>query len=217
MRAVVVIDDHPLMRKSLSTLVDAQSDFEVVGTAGHADEAFDVVQSTRPDLLVLDVAMPDMDGIDFAEALREKAPQVQIVLVTMHEDDGTLRRAARLGAEGYVPKSAPAVEVVRALQTVTEGRTYISPRVADRMMTLASGEGNDPFVTLTPREMEVLRMLASGMRTAEIAHELFLARKTVKNHLSNVYTKLGVDSGTQAVSEAYRLGLVSADPTAAVG
>jgi DNA-binding NarL/FixJ family response regulator len=204
---VVIIDDHTLVRQSLSKLVGSREGFEVVGEATRADEAYGLVARTEADLLLLDVSLPGIDGIEFATTVRKEAPEIRIVLLTMHEDDGTLRRAMSAGVDAYVPKTAPTEELIRAIETVAAGGTFLSPTVARRMMDLASGRGFEPAATLTEREMEILRELATGKRANEIAQDLFLSVKTVKNHLTNVYAKLGVETAAQAVAEAYRSGI----------
>jgi DNA-binding NarL/FixJ family response regulator len=204
---VVVVDDHPLMRQSVCRIVSSQEGFELVGEAAKADEAFAVIQRTEPDLVLLDVAMPDMDGIDLTGKLKTQNPDIRVILLTMHEDDGSLRRAMSVGADAYVPKSVSTEEVIQAMKVVASGGSYLSPSIARRMMDLASGRGFDPAVTLTERELEILRLLAAGSRSQDIADELFLSVKTVKNHLTSIYSKLNVETAAQAVAEAYRLGI----------
>lgn len=207
MTRVVVVDDHPLVRQSIVKIVDAQDGFEVIGEAARADEVFDLVARKEAELVLLDVALPGVDGIELAERLKKQSPHLRIILLTMHEDDGTLRRAMSVGVDGYVPKTAPTDEVIQALGVVSQGGSFLSPGVARRMMDLASGRGIEPAATLTEREMEILQYLAKGFRSQEIADELYLSVKTVKNHLTNVYAKLNVETAAQAVAEAYRLGL----------
>jgi DNA-binding NarL/FixJ family response regulator len=209
MPTVVVVDDHPLMRQSVGRIVSSQEGFELVGEAAKADEAFAVIQRTQPDVVLLDVAMPDMDGIDLTGKLKAHNPDLRVILLTMHEDDGSLRRAMAVGADAYVPKTVPTAEVIQALKVVSEGGSYLSPSIARRMMDLASGRGFDPAVTLTERELEILRLLAAGHRSQDIADELFLSVKTVKNHLTSIYSKLNVETAAQAVAEAYRLGIAT--------
>lgn len=211
MTRVVVVDDHPLVRQSVGRIVSSTDGFELVGEAATAEEGVAVIERTQPDLVLLDVAMPDMDGIDLTGRLKAENADLRIVLLTMHEDDGSLRRAMSVGADGYVPKTVSTEEVIQAMQVVAGGGSYLSPGIARRMMDLASGRGIDPAVTLTERELEILRLLAVGNRSQEIADELYLSVKTVKNHLTSIYAKLNVETAAQAVGEAYRLGIVTAE------
>ncbi|MBW3578109.1 MAG: response regulator transcription factor [Actinobacteria bacterium] len=210
MMRIVVVEDHTLVRETVVKVVSAQPDFEVVGQAGMAEEAFDVIRRNQPDLALLDVSMPGMDGFDLATRLKELQPDVRLIFLTMHEDDRSLQRAMSVGVDGYLPKTASVDEVLRALRAVAEGGSYLSRDIARRMMDLASGRASDG-VNLTERELEILRLMAAGVRPAQVAERLFLSLKTVKNHLTSIYAKLGVETAAQAVAEAYRLGIVRPD------
>jgi DNA-binding NarL/FixJ family response regulator len=205
---VVVADDHTLVRQSVSKAVRSEPGVEVVGEVEDGPSALQSVEALRPDLLVLDIAMPGVDGLTVAEQVRRERPSVRILFLSMHDDDASLRRAVRLGAAGFVSKSASIEELLEAIRSVREGRSYLSSNVASRVMDLAAGRSSPTSVGLTVREREILELLTSGHRPAAIAASLFLSVKTVKNHLTSVYQKLGVETGAQAVAEAYRLGLV---------
>jgi DNA-binding NarL/FixJ family response regulator len=204
---IVVADDHTLVRQSITKLLDSCDDLAVVAEAATGEQALDMIRVHAPDVAVLDVSMPGMDGLDVAVALRRDAPNVRILMLTMHDDDVTLRRATQTAVDGYLSKTASTDEVIAAVRSVAAGGAYVSPTIASRMMRLASGTGAG--ANLTTREVEILRLLAHGSRIQDIAKELFLSTKTVKNHLTNVYAKLGVDTAAQAVAEAYRTGIVS--------
>lgn len=206
---VVIADDHHLVRQSVTKAVAAAEGFEVVGQAGDGEEALRLIQRTRPDLLLVDIAMPKLDGLSLAEAVRENMPDVRIIFLSMHDDDASLRRAVSLGAEGFVTKEASIEELIESLRTVRDGGSFLSSTVAGRVMKLAAGGGSGPGATLTEREREVLELLARGLRPAGIAEELVVSVKTVKNHLTSVYSKLQVDTAAQAVAVAYQQGLVS--------
>jgi DNA-binding NarL/FixJ family response regulator len=203
---IVVADDHTLERQSVSKLLSTTPGMEVVGEAADGGQAVDLVRLHRPDVAVLDVSMPVKDGLEAAAELRKDPGDVKIVMLTMHDDDASLRRATETAVDGYVAKTASTDEVINAVRTVAEGGAYVSPTVAMRMMRLASG--TRPGSTLTQREVEILRLLAEGSRIQDIADGLFLSPKTVKNHLTSVYTKLHVETAAQAVAEAYRTGIV---------
>lgn len=205
--SVVILEDHTLLRQSLVRLLSAEPDIVVVADTGDGRQAADVIVTALPDIAILDVEVPRRGGLDVAAEVRRRAPEVRVVFLTMHEDDTTLREAIRLEADGYLPKSASFDEVVDALRAVAGGASYLSPTIARRVLSLARGPaGARP--DLTDRELEVLQLLAAGRRTNDIAAELTLSVKTVKNHLTSIYGKLGVQTAAQAVSEAYRRDIV---------
>lgn len=206
---VVVADDHTLVRQSLIKLVNSGPGFNVVADVERGEPVIDLVRRHDADLVLLDVNMPDVDGIEVATRLRKQFPDVKILFLTMHDDDATIRQAVSLGADGYVSKSASTEELLQALEAVGEGGTYLSPAIARRVMDMAGGRGDSPANQLTERELEILQLMATGARPQEMADQLFLSVKTIKNHLTNVYAKLGVSTAAQAVAEAYRLGIVS--------
>lgn len=205
---IVLADDHTLVRQSVSKLLDGTDGMKVVGEAADGSQAVDMVRLHRPDVAVLDVSMPGMDGLEAAARIHDDPGDVKIVMLTMHDDDSTLRRATEAAVDGYVAKTASTDEVVNAVRVVAEGGAYVSPAVAMRMMRLASG--TRPGSNLTEREVEILRLLAEGQRIQDISDALFLSPKTVKNHLTSVYSKLDVETAAQAVAEAYRSGIVVA-------
>lgn len=206
---IVIADDHTLVRQSVSRLLSGTEGMQVVAEASDGAQAVEMVRLHKPDIVVLDVSMPGMDGLEAAAKLRDD-PEVdtKIVLLTMHDDDATLRRSTDAAVDGFVAKTASTDEVVYAVRAVAEGSAYVSPSIGMRMMRLASKTGVGG--NLTQREVEILQLLANGSRIQDIAGTLFLSSKTVKNHLTNVYAKLGVETAAQAVAEAYRSGIVSA-------
>jgi DNA-binding NarL/FixJ family response regulator len=205
---VLIVDDHTLVRQSVSKAVASEDGVEVVGEAADGPAALQAVAELEPDLVVLDIAMPGTDGLAVAERLRHEHPDVRVLFLSMHDDDGSLQRALALGAAGFVSKSASIEQLLEALRAIRDGGSYLSAEVASRVMDLAAGRSTVDSVGLTPREREILDLLVEGNRPAEIGDALFLSVKTVKNHLTSVYHKLGVETGAQAVSEAYRRGLV---------
>jgi DNA-binding NarL/FixJ family response regulator len=205
---VVVADDHTLVRQSVLKAVRSEDGVEVVGEAGDGPSTLAAVAERDPDLLVVDIAMPGLDGLAVAERLRRERPSVKVIFLSMHDDDGSLQRAVALGAAGFVSKSASIEELQEAVRAVRDGGSYLSSNVASRVMDLAAGRSPATSLGLTPREREILELLTAGNRPTEIGTTLFLSVKTVKNHLTSIYSKLGVETGAQAVAEAYRLGLV---------
>lgn len=205
---VVIADDHTLVRQSVVKAARTEDGVEVVGEAADGHAALAAVAEHQPDLVVLDIALPGIDGLAVAEQLRRDQPELKIVFLSMHDDDASLQRAVGLGANGFVSKSASIDEFVEALRAVRDGGSYLSSGVASRVMHLAAARDREDDDVLTAREREILALLATGRRPGEIADELFVSVKTVKNHLTRIYHKLGVQTGTQAVAEAYQRGLV---------
>lgn len=210
MTTVVVSDDHTLLRESVVKLLRSMDGFDVAGEASSAAQTIELVSSLDPDLLLLDIGLGDGDGIEVASTLKKRSPRTRILFLTMHDGDAYLRRAIALGADGFVHKSSSTEELTRAIETVASGGTYLGGDLTRRALDLAAGRATGPAGTLTDRELEILVLVADGARPAEIASSLFISVKTVKNHLTHVYAKLGVETGAQAVAEAYRLGLVEA-------
>lgn len=208
MTRVVVVEDHTLVRQSLMKTVEAEPGFEVVGEAGRGDDALGIIETTRPDVVLMDVNLPGSNGIEVATKVRTAAKRARVLFLTMHDDDATISRAIELGADGYVTKNASTEELLHALRTVAGGDSYLSPAVARRVMDLAGHRAHR--IDLTRREMEILELLVSGIRPSEAARQLYLSVKTVKNHLTNIYAKLGVRSAVQAAAEAIRRGIVQA-------
>lgn len=200
----IVCDDHTLVRQSLVQLLHGV--VRVVGQASNGREALELLERLRPDLAMLDVTMPRPDGLTVAKTVREKWPETKVVVVTMHTDDATLRRATEVGVDAYLTKSSSAEEVRSAVRAVGGGGAWVSMEIANRLMGLSTNASDQ----LTQREREVLGVLAAGNRISEIADSLVVSEKTVKNHLTSIYAKLGAETAAQAVAIAYRSGLVSA-------
>lgn len=200
---LVVCDDHTLLRQSLVQMLSSLG--EVVGEAANGVESLAIIERLQPDLALLDVNMPPPDGLEVATTVRATWPTVKLAIVTMLDDDETLRRATTVGVDAYLTKSSSSSEFVQAISSVLAGGSWVSPAVASRLMSLAQNAPDD----LTEREREVLVELAAGERISGIAERLFVSEKTVKNHLTSIYAKLGAETGAQAVAVAYRSGLVS--------
>lgn len=210
MPRIVIADDHMLVRQSVAKALRSEPGYEIVGEASTGRQAIEVTHRLGPDVLLLDIGLPDIDGLAVAAELQPALPELKIVFLSMHDDDASLRRAVNVHAAGFVPKTGSIDELLSALRTVIGGGSYLSPSIAGRVMELAAGRGS--VRSLTDREQEILELLTRGARPADIADKLFLSIKTVKNHLTNVYEKLNVDTAAQAVAAAYRRGLVSQPP-----
>ena len=204
---VLLVDDHTLVRQSLGKTLEAEG-LEIAGEASRGDEAMQMIDELKPDVIILDIGIPGMDGLEVARGLKRRAQAPKILFMTMRDDDATIWQAVQIGADGYVLKTASTEELVQAVRAVSEGGSYLSAPVARRVMQMASGERVSTTAGLTQREFEILELLAHGNRPTEIAGKLFVSVKTVKNHLTSIYAKMGVETGTQAVAEAFRRGLV---------
>jgi len=209
---IVLVDDHAVVRDGLAALFAQLDGFEVVGEAASGEEAVRQVLLVRPDVVLMDVRMPGLDGIEATRQLHGVAPECAVLMLTMYDDDATVFGAMRAGAQGYLLKDAGHEEVVSALTAVVGGQAVFGPGIAARMLAFfAEGPGqNDtayPFPQLAPREREILELLAAGHRTREIAASLFLSPKTVSNQLTTIFVKLGVADRTAAVLRARESGL----------
>jgi DNA-binding NarL/FixJ family response regulator len=206
---VVLADDHPVVRDGLSALLSSVPGIAVVATAATGREAVRAAVTEAPDVLVLDVQMPEGGGLAAATEVLRAAPSVAVLMLTMFDDDDTVFAAMRAGAHGYLLKGATQEEIVRAIRAVAAGEAIFGPGVARRVLGLVAGPGRgaDPFGDLTQREREVLELLAAGLTTTAVGARLGLATKTVTNHASAVFAKLGVAGRAEAVARARRAGL----------
>jgi DNA-binding NarL/FixJ family response regulator len=207
---VVVVDDQELVRAGFVALLGSHPELEVVGEAGQGEEAVRLVVRELPDVVLMDVRMPVLDGIEATRRITSETPSVGVVVLTMSEDDGTVFSAVRAGARGYLLKGADQEEVVRAITTVARGGAVFGAALARRIAEFFSAVPSGPetaFPQLTAREREVLDLVAAGRSNAQIAAALYLSPKTVRNNVSNVLTKLQVTDRAQAIIRAREAGL----------
>lgn len=206
---ILLVDDHAVVRDGLAAVFARLDGFEVVGEAATGQQAIEQVRALRPDVVLMDVRMPDLDGIAATRQLRTVAPECAVLMLTMFDDDATVFGAMRAGARGYLLKDAGHEDVASAARAVVNGQAVFGPGIAARMLAFFAQvpEVDYPFPQLAPREREVLELLASGRRTSEIAAALFLSPKTVSNQLTAIFTKLGVADRTGAVVRARESGL----------
>jgi two-component system, NarL family, response regulator LiaR len=196
---VLIVDDHAVVREGLRSFLELQEGIAVVGEAGDGGEAVALAEQLRPDVVLMDLVMPTVDGVEAMRRLRERVPAARVIVLTSFLDDDRLLPAIRAGAAGYLLKNAQPQELARAIRTANDGEALIDPAVAARLVeTLASGQQDDRYDELTPREREVLELIGKGFSNKRIAQELGAAEKTVKNHVSHVLAKLGVADRTQA-------------------
>ncbi len=208
---VLVADDHPMFRDGLRTLLASSSDTELVGEATSGEEAVSLAADLQPDVILMDVQMPGMDGIEATRRIVRDSPHVRVLVVTMFEDDATVFKAMRAGARGYLLKGANYKEMLRAIVAVGNGEAIFSPKLAVRLMDYFTGirPAVRPrvFPELSDREREILDLIAQGHKNLEIAKHLYLSPKTVRNHVSNILSKLQVVDRTQAIIRAREAGL----------
>jgi two-component system, NarL family, nitrate/nitrite response regulator NarL len=205
---IVVADDHPLYRDALVRVLREQVEIEVVGEAADGREALDRLREVRPDVAVLDVGLPDIDGFGVLEEMRRESLPTRVVFLSAHDDSATMYRAIAHGADAYLAKSAKAVEIVRVILRVARGEIVISPSVQEGLVREIRLRRDDDLPALSARELEVLRLAADGLSSVEIGERLHLSRTTVRTHLQHVYEKLGVGDRTAAVAQALRSGLL---------
>jgi DNA-binding NarL/FixJ family response regulator len=202
---VLLVDDHPVVREGLRGMIDAEPDLTVVGEAGSGAEAIALAQSLTPDVILMDLRMPGVDGVTATEHILALLPRTRIVVVTTYESDSDILRAVEAGAAGYLLKDASRSELAGAVRDAARGKTVLAPTVADRLVHFVRQPAS---VTLSTREVEVLRLVATGNTNAEIGRELHIGEATVKTHLLRAFTKLGVSDRTAAVTTAMSLGLL---------
>jgi DNA-binding NarL/FixJ family response regulator len=205
---VLLVDDSVAFRAGMTRLLATIPEIELCGTAADGASGVDAALQLQPDIVLMDISMPQTSGIEATRRLHDQAPHIGIVALTMLEDDDAVGQALRAGARGYLVKGAPQTEIVETIFGVHAGRAVIGAATAKQLgSVLASGAREDPFPDLTPRERGVLEALAAGATTAQIADRLGLSDKTVRNHLSSIFTKLRVTDRTQAVLKARAHGL----------
>lgn len=205
-RSLLLVDDHELIRHGLTRAFEQASDFAVVGVAGTLEEARALFQSLRPQAVVTDVRLPDGSGLDLVKEIRELDPHVGVVVLTMYAGDDQLFAAMGAGASAFVPKHAPARDVVSAARhALVSPGTFTAPQLAEAMHRRL----NTPLPRLSARESQVLNMLAEGVGVAGIAKALFISESTAKSHIAKIYEKLGAANRAQAIAEAARAGLLA--------
>ncbi len=208
---VVVVDDHAIVREGLSALLDALDGLEVVGTAEDGREALHLVEEVRPDVVVMDIQMPRLDGIEATRFITERTPSTRVVMLTMNEDDDTVFSSIRAGASGYLLKGSGAQEVQNAVRAAASGGMVFGASLAGRVAAYFSGatpsaRADDAFPELTDREREVLQMLAAGRSNDAIAAALYVSNKTVRNAVSSIYAKLHAAGRAEAIVKAREAG-----------
>ncbi len=207
---ILIADDHGILRSGLRNLLNPNSDLEVVGEAADGRQAVRMAEELQPDLVLMDISMPNMSGIDALPALLEKSPASKVLMLTVHEDESLLRKAVRQGASGYVIKRAVESELIHAIRTVMQGDLYIHPAMARTLLKgpMPAQKAVATENTLTHRELEILRLLVRGYTNVQIASQLGISARTVEGHRANLMGKLGVRGRLELVEYAEQHGLL---------
>ncbi|WP_431907640.1 response regulator [Nonomuraea jabiensis] len=202
---LLIVDDHPVVRDGLAGMFARDPEFEVLGEAADGAEAVRLAQALRPDVILMDLRMPGMDGVSATRELAERGSEARVLVLTTYDTDSDVLPAIEAGATGYLLKDAPRDELLRAVRAAARGEAVLAPSVAALLMSRVRRPAPGP---LSPREVEVLQLVAAGATNREAAAKLFLTEATVKSHMLNIYAKLGVNDRAAAVTEAFHRGLL---------
>ncbi|MDO7485333.1 response regulator [Peribacillus sp. NPDC096622] len=221
--SIIIIDDHQLFREGVKRILDFESSFDVVAEGDDGSEAMDLVETHKPDVVIMDINMPNMNGVEATKMLVSRYPETKVIILSIHDDENYVQHALKTGAQGYLLKEMDADALIDAVRVVAEGGSYLHPKVTHNLVKeyrrLAAEEGTDrdsvhtieirrPLHLLTRRECEVLQLLADGKSNRAIGETLYISEKTVKNHVSNILQKMNVNDRTQAVVLAIKNGWV---------
>ncbi|NWG34795.1 MAG: response regulator transcription factor [Chloroflexi bacterium] len=209
--SVLLVDDHAVVRRGVKAFLETQADLSVVGEAGSGEEAVKQAAQLIPDVILMDLIMPDIDGVEATRKVKQVSPRSQIVVLTSYHEDEHIFPALKAGALSYILKDVSAEELASAVRKAAAGEVVLHPRVAARVIKELQGRREDnlnPFTELSERELEVLKLIADGMSNAEMAAKLVLSEKTIKGHVSNILSKLHLADRTQAAVYAWREGVV---------
>jgi DNA-binding NarL/FixJ family response regulator len=217
-KSILIVDDHPLFREGLKTIIEREAHFEVVGEAGSGREGLQIAKKLKPDIVVVDISLPDQSGIQLTREIRNLLLETRIIIVSMHSKIDYIAEAFQAGATGYVVKESASERLVRGLEVVANGDYFLDSSVSHAVVeNLIKSPIKEAKITdadygsLTPREQEVLRLLAEGLSTKAVAEKLYISPKTVENHRANILRKLGLHSTMELVRYAAKLGLIDVD------
>ncbi len=208
---IIICDDQAIVRDGLEMMLKLEKDIEVVGIAGDGAHAVELVAQKRPDMVLMDLKMPVMNGVEATRRIRAQFPDIKVLVLTTYADDEWVFDAIQAGASGYLLKDTPRDDVIKAIRGTAEGKTFVDPSVAGKVLRQASSHRTQPSTAitadLTDREIEVLRLIAKGLSNKDISERIFLSEGTIRNHVSAILTKLGVSDRTQAAVIAIQHGL----------
>lgn len=202
---ILMADDHPVVRAGIRGMLETQPEFEVIAEAENGREAFEQIGKLKPDVVLMDLRMPEMDGVEAIGKIKEKYPNINILVLTTYDTDADIVRAVEAGATGYLLKDAPRDELFRAVRATAKGETVLAPVVAARLMGKVRDHGEQ---ALSAREIDVLMLVARGASNQDVAEKLYVSTATVKSHLIQIYQKLGVSDRTAAVTTAIERGII---------
>nr|WP_287411448.1 response regulator transcription factor [Pseudodesulfovibrio sp.] len=212
---IMIVDDHPLFREGLKAIVNRDNRYTVCAEAGNGKEGIAIAKESHPDIMLVDISMPEKNGVQMIRELKSSLPKTQFIIISMHSEADYIVEAFRAGATGYMIKESASSQLIKGLDTVAAGELFLDNALSQEVVfkLLQSkpdtpGGSSDPYSTLTPREQEVMRMLAEGLTAKEVAEKLFISPKTVENHRTNLMKKLGLKSTVELVRYAARLGLI---------
>ena len=217
-KKILLVDDHPLFRAGLKSLLVDNPSFQIIGEAGDGEEAIRLTKTLKPDLVLLDITLPDKSGIEITRELKDRFPEILIMIVSMHSRIDYITESFRAGALGYVIKESAAERLVQGLETVARGEYFLdsslSHKVVEKILGFPTKEAiitDEKYASLTPREEQILRLLAEGHSAREVGEKLFISPKTVENHRANIMDKLDLHSTLDLIRYAVRLGLIDPD------
>ncbi len=211
---IIIVDDHSLTRTGIGSILEPVSDFRIIGEAANAQTLFEQLDNRRPNMVLLDINLPDINGVQVAERIREDYDHIKLIVVTMHDEDAYIEQMVRMGVDGYVLKDTSHDELIQAIRIVSKGGKYFTPKVTETiMMKYVDGNGesagaNDATHELTPREMDIIKCVSRELSNREIAEELSISVRTVENHKRNLFQKLGVRNSVGLVRFAFEHDLL---------
>ncbi|MDD2485436.1 MAG: response regulator transcription factor [bacterium] len=213
---LLIADDHPLMREGIQRVLSEAGDISVIGVAKNGMDAVEMARSLDPDVIIMDISMPELSGVEATRQIKKECPRVAVLILTVYQDNEHIFEAIKAGASGYILKDIVAERLVEAVRMASVGEALVEPTIASKLLEEFSNISNyreaaNVFDELTTREIEILQAIADGHGNKDVAASLFISEKTVKNHLSNIFKKLQVNDRTQAVLLALRRGLINMD------